>query len=190
MEIVVGHSEEGCAANPDWQAEVWRRTGNRCNGCGSRAKLTLKMIVPEEAGGQLSPDNAYIICRACEIATDAHRSKMQHADNRPINFWVSRRLFERMSNGLCSDRGFKSKSALIRYLMGRYLQSEKQFDDLEQYQDVEGVDDVKINAWVPKATYDTFKIMLDRRGMSVTEALKALVMVYESEKDRDDQRSV
>jgi len=74
--------------------------------------------------------------------------------------------------------------------MGRYLQSEKQFDDLEQYQDVEGVDDVKINAWVPKATYDTFKIMLDRRGMSVTEALKALVMVYESEKDRDDQRSV
>jgi hypothetical protein len=174
---------------PDWQQEVWSRCQNKCSGCGSTAKLTLKLIVPLEAGGQKTAENAYIICRACEIATDASRPKMQHSNNRPINFWVSRRLFDRMNNGLCSDRGFKSKSALIRYLMGKYISSEPQFDDLEHYQDAEGVDDAKVNAWVPKDTYETFKTMLDRRGMSVTDAVKALVMVYESEKDRDDQQN-
>jgi hypothetical protein len=191
VEVVVGSAggdQLKVTVPPDWQQEVWKRTNNKCSGCGSTAKLRLKLIVPEEAGGQCSPENAYIVCRACEIATDATRPKMQHANNRPINFWVSRRLFERMNNGLCSDRGFKSKSALIRYLMGKYIHSEPQFDDLEQYQDAEGVDDAKVNAWVPKDTYETFKTMLDRRGMSVTDAVKALVMVYESEKDRDDRK--
>lgn len=188
VEVVVGMTageQLKISVPPDWQQEVWARCKNKCSGCGSTAKLTLKLIVPEVAGGQRAPANAYIICRACEIATDASRPKMRHANNRPINFWVSRRLFERMNNGLCSDTGFKSKSALIRYLMGKYIGSEKQFDDLEQYQDTEGADDAKVNAWVPKDTYETFKTLLDRRGMTVTDAIKALVMVYEDEKDRE-----
>ena len=141
VELVVGGTagdQHKVTVPPDWQQDVWSRCKNKCSGCGSTAKLTLKLIVPEEAGGQKAPANAYIICRACEISTDANRPKMQHSNNRPINFWVSRRLFERMNNGLCSDTGFKSKSSLIRYLMNKYIQAENQFDDLEQYQDSAG----------------------------------------------------
>lgn len=167
---------------PAWEQEVWERSNGKCCNCGGDSKVRLKLIVPEEAGGQKVASNAVIICRACELTTDASKPKMRHADNRPINFWTSRGLFNRMENGVCSGNGFKSKSALIRYLMNKYINSEKQFDDLEQYQDnAEGVDAAKVNAWVPKDTYETFKTMLDRRGMSVTEAIKALVMVYDEE---------
>jgi hypothetical protein len=87
-----------------------------------------------------------------------------------------------MDNGLCAGKGFNSKSALIRYLMGKYIQDEGQFDDLENYQDAAGgTDSAKVNAWVPIDTYETFKTMLDRRGLSVTDAVIALVMVYEME---------
>ena len=106
---------------------------------------------------------------------------MLHANNRPINFWTSRKLFNRMENGVCSDNGFKSKSALIRYLMNKYISDEGQFDDLEQYQDCVEADAAKVNAWVPKDTYETFKARMDRRGMSVTDAIKALIMVFDEE---------
>jgi hypothetical protein len=144
--------------------------------------VRLKLIVPEEAGGQRTASNAVLICRACEMSTDASKPKLRHADNRPINFWTSRRLFDRMENGVISKNGFKSKSALIRYLMNKYIQDEPQFDDLEQYQDnAEEADAAKVNAWVPKDTYGTFKSRVDRRGMSVTDAIKALIMVYDEE---------
>jgi len=166
---------------PNWQTEVWERTNNNCYNCGSGHKVRVKLIVPEVAGGKKTASNASLICRACEMATDSSNLKTKHSDNRPINFWVSRRLFERMNNGLCSDRGFKSKSALIRYLMNKFITSENQFDDLEQYQDGEGVDGAKVNAWVPRDTYATFQSMINQRGMTVTDAIKSLVMVYEEE---------
>lgn len=166
---------------PAWQQEVWERTNGKCYNCGSTHKVHVRLIVPEDAGGQKVTSNACLICRACEMAVDSAAPKAKHADNRPINFWVSRRLFNRMNNGLCSDRGFKSKSALIRYLMSKYIQAEKQFDDLEQYQDSEGSDAVKVNAWVPRETYATFQAMIQKRDLTVTDAIKSLVMVYEEE---------
>lgn len=167
---------------PTWEQEVWERHNGKCCNCGSTSKVRVKLIVPEEAGGQRIASNAVVICRACELVTDASKPKMRHADNRPINFWASRRLFNRMENGVCSENGFKSKSALIRYLMNKYIQDEVQFDDLEQYQDnAEEADAAKVNAWVPKDTYETFKTKLDRRGLSVTDAIKALIMVFDEE---------
>lgn len=166
---------------PDWQEEVYERTEGKCFGCGSKHKVRAKLIVPVEAGGHPTAENAYLVCRACEMATDANHTKNKTTDNRPINFWVSRRLFQKMDNGLCSDKGFGSKSALIRYLMGKYIQDESRFDDLDQYQDYAGVDSAKVNAWVPKDIYATFQSMVKRRGLSVTDAVVALVMVYEME---------
>lgn len=167
---------------PAWEQETWERHDGKCCNCGSTSKVRVKLIVPEEAGGQKIASNAVVICRACELVTDASKPKMRHADNRPINFWTSRKLFDRMENGVCSENGFKSKSALIRYLMNKYLQDEGQFDDLEQYQDnSEGADAAKVNAWVPKDTYGAFKARVDRRGLSVTDAIKALIMVYDEE---------
>ena len=166
---------------PTWEQEVWDRTNGRCCNCGGDSKVRIKLIVPEEAGGQKIASNAVVICRACELVTDASKPKMLHANNRPINFWTSRKLFNRMENGVCSDNGFKSKSALIRYLMNKYISDEGQFDDLEQYQDCVEADAAKVNAWVPKDTYETFKARMDRRGMSVTDAIKALIMVFDEE---------
>lgn len=165
----------------DWQEEVLERTGGACSGCGSKHKVRAKLVVPLEAGGLPISENAYMVCRACEMATDASHPKNKTADNRPINFWVSRRLFQKMDNGLCSDRGFASKSALIRYLMSKYIQDETRFDDLDQYQDYAGVDSAKVNAWVPKDIYSTFQAMVKKRGLSVTNAVVGLVMLYEME---------
>ncbi len=174
-------SEQHPSSKPDWREEVWDRTSGKCYGCGSDHKVIVKLIVPLEAGGQKASENACLICRACEMATDATKPRNRTSNNRPINFWVSRRLFQRMDNGLCSDKGFNSKSALIRYLMSKYIQDEGQFDDLEQYQDAAGSDSAKVNVWVPIDTYETFKTLLDKRGVSVTDAVIALVMVYEME---------
>jgi hypothetical protein len=185
IEVVTGLTDmEGfkvVPGPPSWQEEVWDRTDGRCYGCGSDHKNRVKLIVPLEAGGTACAENACLICRGCEMATDASKPKNKTINNRPINFWVSRRLFQRMDNGLCSNKGFNSKSALIRYLMSKYIQEDVQFDDLEQYQDAAGTDSARINAWVPVDTYETFKAMLDKRGMTVTEAVIALVMVYEME---------
>lgn len=179
-EIVLGDPE-----GSTWQQEVYDRTNNKCYNCGSKHKVRVRLIVPEEAGGTKTANNACLMCRACEMAADTAAPKTKHADNRPINFWVSRRLFNRMNNGLCSDRGFKSKSALIRYLMSKYIQAENQFDDLEHYQDPDSADAAKVNAWVPKDTYATFQTMIQQRGMTVTDAIKALVMVYEEETSKE-----
>jgi hypothetical protein len=61
--------------------------------------------------------------------------------------------------------------------MSKYAQDEDRFDDLELYADV-GTD-VKINVWVEADCYGIFKASLDRRGMSVTDGIKALVLMYE-----------
>lgn len=166
---------------PQWQEEVWSRADGKCCNCGSKHKVALKLIVAEEAGGKQSADNAYLICRSCEIAASAAKPKNKHSDNRPINFWVSRRLFESMNEALASKTGFKGKSALIRDLMTKYITSESQYDDLEQYQDMQSTDQVKINAWVPRSTYETFKVLLNKRGLTVTEAIVSLIMVFEEE---------
>lgn len=182
VEVLVGGPRtEECS----WQQEVWERTGGNCGNCGSNHKVRVKLIVPIIAGGHKAASNASLICRACDMAVDSSNPKTKHADNRPINFWVSRRLFERMNNGLCSDRGFKSKSALIRYLMNKYITAENQFDDLDRYQDAEGIDTAKVNAWVPRETYATFQSMIGKRGMTVTDAIKSLVMVYEDETTKE-----
>jgi hypothetical protein len=183
VEVVGGDRVE--EAKSSWQQEVWDRTNGNCGNCGSDHKVRVKLMVPEIAGGKKAASNASIICRACEMAMDSSEPKTKHSNNRPINFWVSRRLFERMNNGLCSDRGFKSKSALIRYLMNKYITAETQFDDLDRFQDAEGIDTAKVNAWVPRETYATFQAMIGKRGMTVTDAIKSLVMVYEDETTKE-----
>jgi hypothetical protein len=165
----------------DWERLVWQRYQNRCGNCGSRERLRVVMVVPPEAGGQLIDSNGVLLCRSCEMAADAVKKGKTQSDQRLVNFWVSRRLYEHIHKNIASYKsgahGFRSMGALVRYLISKYVEDEKRFDDLALYQD-DGTD-VKVNVWVEKDQYNTFKVLLDKRGMTVTDAIKSLIRMYE-----------
>jgi hypothetical protein len=162
-----------------WEQLIRHKCRNKCANCGSVDRLRVRMVVPKEAGGQLEPFNGILLCRACEMAMDSVGRTTKERARRPINFWMSRRLHNRLKNGVRTRNGFTSMSSLVRYLVGSYVTDEGRFDDLENYQE-EGAD-VKINVWVEADSYLEFKDLLANRGMTVTDAVKALVRMYEAE---------
>lgn len=121
--------------------------------------------------------NGVLLCRPCEMASESLGSgKKREQDRRILNFWVSRKLYDRIQKSIEVKNGFNSVSSLVRYLMSKYIRDEDRFDDLEQYQDSGA--DVKINVWVDIGSYATFKRLLDKRGVTVTDAVKNLILVY------------
>jgi hypothetical protein len=159
-----------------WEDLIWTRNRNKCSNCGGTDRLRVKMIVPVEAGGKLVESNGVLLCRPCELAADAVSSPKSGEDRRPINFWVSQPLYKALSEA----DGFSSMSSLVRFLMSRYVADEGRFDDLEQYQDESGGDSVKVNVWVENDCYGTFKELVTRRGLTVTDAIKALVKMFQT----------
>lgn len=162
----------------EWSRRVLERSDNRCGNCGTTDRLSVHMVVPEEAGGLLVESNGYVLCRGCEMAAEGATSRTP-SDRRPINFWASRQFANTLTALTAEGQRFRSMGALIRFLMALYVRDDARFDDLANYQD-RGTD-AKINAWVDRATYDTFKTLVDGRDLTVTDALKALVLVYASE---------
>jgi len=160
----------------EWERKVRERFRFRCGNCGGSDRLKVRMAVPEEAGGKLVSSNGLLLCRPCEMAAETRGRSDE--DRRPINFWVSRSLYDRLQNGLRTRAKFPSIGALIRYLMGKYVEDESRFDDLPQY--IEEGSDVKVNCWVDRGTYASFKERLDARGMTVTDAVKALIVCFET----------
>jgi hypothetical protein len=61
--------------------------------------------------------------------------------------------------------------------MSKYIVDEARFDDLERHQDSGA--DVKINVWVDVDAYTTFRQLVDARGLTVTDAVKSLILVYQ-----------
>lgn len=163
-----------------WTDLVWEQHRHRCSNCGSTDRLKLKMVVPLEAGGQYVVSNGVILCRTCEIASDSTRP-MGNDPRRPINFWVSQALYQSLKDN-AKDSVFHSMASLVRYLMSKYVSNEAGFDDLEKYQAAAGTgSDVKINVWVERDMYAAFKDLVVKRGLTVTDALKALILMYEAE---------
>lgn len=163
-----------------WEELVREAFKDRCSNCGGEDRLRVRMVVPEAAGGHRVVSNGILLCRPCELASESlSREPARDAQRRILNFWVSRKLYDRIQHGLVTRNGFNSVSSLVRFLMSKYVIDEARFDDLEQYQDV-GTD-VKINVWVDTSAYSTFKQLVDKRGMTVTDAVKSLVMMYESQ---------
>jgi hypothetical protein len=184
----------GQAREPSWEQLVLEQHRFKCENCGNKDRLRVKMIVPEEAGGKKAfvddpatnrktAANGTVLCRVCDMATDIvsrqsdepARHRTPDDQHRPVNFWVSRPLFDKVK----AFNGFTSTSSLVRYLIGKYVSDEKRFDDLEMYQD-DGTD-VKINVWVDPASYEQFKGMVNARGLTVTDALKSLLRMYGAE---------
>jgi hypothetical protein len=158
-----------------WETKILDRASGKCGNCGSTHRVKVKMIVPLEAGGQFTLENGTTICRSCEIATDVVGQSTPGRAERPVNFWVSRRLFDKTK----AMNGFSSKGALVRFLMNKFVSVPDRFDDLHMWQ--EDGTDVKINVWVDRKIYDTFKDLVNARGLTVTDALKALLRMYEEE---------
>lgn len=160
------------------EQRVWARSGDRCESCGNKDRLKIVTYVPD----CWVDTNAIVLCRTCEMAAElSHRERgpASGSETRPINFWVSGKLHARLTNGLSKKYGFKSIASLVRYLMGKYVADASRFDDVEQWQDA-GTD-VKVNVWVPRDTYETFKALAEKNGMTVTDVLKGLIRMYEME---------
>ena len=160
------------------EKKVWARAGGKCESCGLSDRLKIVTHVPE----RFTEMNAMVLCRTCDLAAElSHRDQgpASGVDTRPINFWVSGNLHARLTNGLSKKYGFKSIASLVRYLMSKYVQDVSRFDDVAQWQD--SGTDVKVNVWVPRDTYETFKILVEKNGLTVTDALKGLIRMYEME---------
>jgi hypothetical protein len=174
----------------NWVTQVWERYRNSCSNCGGDDRLKMVLVVPEVAGGQSIASNATILCRPCDIARSTLERSTEPAsgkDARPINFWVSTKLYGTLQNGLSTRYGFKSVSALVRFLMSQYVADAARFDDVLQFQDC-GTD-LKINVWVPRDMYGQFKEIADRNGGTVTDTIKGLIRMYESEAERVMRRT-
>ncbi len=166
-------------AEHSWDALVREAFRDLCGNCGGSDRLRPRMIVPEEAGGKLVPGNGILLCRACDLTMDL-TTRYPEASNekRPVNFWVSRDLYNRLSFG--SDlTSFKSMAGLLRFLMTKYVSDPSRFDDLASYQD-SGMD-VKVNIWMEAEVYAEFKRLVDENGLTVTSALKGLIGMFEAE---------
>jgi hypothetical protein len=161
----------------DWRREVLAANRNRCSNCGGVDRLAVLMVVPEDAGGKFLLSNGVVLCRTCEMAADTVRGRKPEESRRPLNFWVSRKLYDSIQLHLTKQEGFNSMGGLVRYLISKFVNDEPRFDDLEQYQD--SGTDVKINVWVDMDGYGRFKALLDKRGTTVTDAIKGLIRMYE-----------
>lgn len=168
-----------------WVTAVWEAHRNQCGNCGGTDRCRLVLVVPEAAGGREVATNATILCRSCDVA----RATLERSDvaasgkeTRPINFWVSKKLFATLQNGLSTRYGFKSVASLVRFLMSQYVADAPRFDDVLHFQD-HGAD-VKVNVWVPRDVYAQFKDLADRNGGTVTDTIKGMIRMYEAESER------
>jgi len=174
LEIVKGDDRRS-----SWESVVLSEGRGKCANCGSEDRLRARMIVPEVAGGKLIPSNGIVLCRTCELAMDtASRYVEPSQKKRPVNFWVSKKLYDRLHNE-SEKTSFKSMAGLVRFLMTKYVSDPDRFDDLGNYQD--SGTDVKVNVWVESDIYERFKELVDRRGSTVTDALKGLIGMFENE---------
>jgi len=163
-----------------WRNSVWDAHKGCCAGCGGDEHVVVLMTVPEEAGGKLVLENGTTVCRVCQVASKAIEKASEGKQNRrPINIWVSKDLYERLNVSLDSGHGFRSMGSLVRFMMGLVVTDAKRFHDLPLYQDTGS--DVKINLWVERPVYDEFKAVLSEMDMTVTGAIKGLLLMYVSD---------
>lgn len=174
LEVIEGDAQRA------WESAVLAEGRGKCANCGSEDRLRARMVVPEVAGGKLVPGNGVVLCRTCELAMESagRFPDTSGQGKRPVNFWVSTALYARLHDE-SEKTSFQSMAGLVRFLMTKYVSDPDRFDDLAQYQDV-GTD-VKVNVWVESAIYGRFKELVDRRGLTVTDALKGLIGMFENE---------
>lgn len=179
-EVVSPPKQDSGALSALWEQTVREEAKDICANCGGSDHTSVYMIIPEAAGGKKIPSNGVLLCRPCIMASGGIAvSTQKPASRRIVNFWASRGLYDKLHSDLDQSNRFSSASALVRFLMQFYCENEPRFEDLENYQD-DG-NDVKINAWVDVDGYSKFKKMMDDRGLTVTNGIKSLIVMYGQE---------
>jgi uncharacterized protein YpmB len=64
--------------------------------------------------------------------------------------------------------------------MVSYVEDADRFDDLDKYQGSDPAD-VKVNVWVPADQYQIFHRLVRSKGLTVTDAIKGLIQMFDSE---------
>lgn len=100
----------------------------------------------------------------------------QRIDNKtPINFLISDGLHKTVNKYVHNGSKFGSVSALMRSMISSFITQPELYEDLQSWQDIGS--DVKVNGWVDGLQYQIFKGMCRGKGISYTDALKALLLV-------------
>lgn len=160
----------------EWKTAVLSRDSGACVNCGSTEKVAACFVVPMEVGGNLRSSNGVTVCRECRISAESSRVLPQRIDNKtPINFLISSGLHKSVNRYVHEGSGFGSLSALIRSMISSFIMQPELYEDLQNWQD--SGSDIKVNGWVCGQTYTIFRGMCRSRGISYTDALKALLLV-------------
>lgn len=159
----------------DWKDKVLARD-EVCRNCGSHQKIAACFVIPPEVGGHLRVSNGIVLCRECRIKAESARVLPQRIDNKtPVNFLMSGVLHKTVHKYVHNGSRFGTVSALMRAMISSFITQPELYEDLTNWQDAGS--DVKVNGWVDGAQYEVFKGMCRDRGVSYTDALKALLMV-------------
>lgn len=159
-----------------FQRMLLAKSGGKCSNCGSRDRVRVRLVVPEEAGGVFIETNGVVLCRTCDMARDSVPGAAGQENHFVVSIWMSQRLRARIESIIENKKSFRSWSSLSRYLISKFVSDEHRFDDLEQYQD--GPSETKVTIRVDKSIYGSFAAILKRRGTTVTDSLKALYLMY------------
>jgi len=160
----------------EWKTKVLERDGHACVNCSGTEKVAACFVIPVEVGGNVRPSNGVTVCRECRIAAESSRILPQRIDNKtPINFLISDSLHKTVNKYVHNGSKFGSVSALMRSMISSFITQPELYEDLQSWQD-DG-SDVKVNGWVDGLQYQIFKGMCRNKGISYTDALKALLLV-------------
>ena len=159
----------------DWKMAVLARD-ETCRNCDSPNKLAACFVVPPEVGGHLKVSNGVTVCRECRLRADSALVFPKRIDNKtPVNFLMSQVLHQTVHGYVHNGSKFGTVSALMRAMIASFITQPELYEDLSNWQDAGSA--VKVNGWVDGSQYEVFKSMCRDRGLSYTDALKALLLV-------------
>ena len=159
-----------------FDAAVREKHAGACVNCFSKDKVSVRMVVPESAGGVLSLSNGVTLCLRCDMARESIPSTSIRTDSFVVSIWMSNNLRNTVEPLLNTKKTFRSWSALSRYLISKYVLEEDVFWDLDGFRDLSS--ETKVTIRVEKSNYDIFAAKLKKRGITVTDGLKGLYMMY------------
>lgn len=154
--------------------ERYREKCANC-GCDEPERLSVAWIVPIGRGGEKVIDNAVLLCKTCELSKDIDKKD----NKRPFDLFISRSMHERLQE-LKNIYTATGMTAVVRYIVQKFLDNPDKFEDLSLYQDG-NIPEVRLHVWIDESKYDEFREALRERGMTVAEAIKGLILKFDTD---------
>ena len=159
-------------AEESWVTQVYNRFNNKCGNCGSTERLSVRLIVPIEDGGQQVATNGVVLCRACDLAAGRKPKPGASSFSYPFNFYLSAELHAFLAE---HPRVVSAgKASFLRDTIEVFLDEPERFRDILQYQDDKA--DCKVNFHLPSEQFEKFRLCTKQYGSNPTEMLRALLL--------------